>query len=64
MREFPHPKALFAGTQLQMSDLGGSGSRITVRDNLQCVANAMAMASDAEQYPRIGPTDGKPFMGP
>jgi AraC-like DNA-binding protein len=64
MREFPDPKALFAGTQLQMSDLGRSGSRITVRDNLQCVANAMAMAGDPSWYQEWATRIGEHFHGP
>jgi AraC-like DNA-binding protein len=63
-REFSDSKLILAGPQLQVSDFSRSCGRITVHDNLQCVANAIAVAGDPSWYQEWAIRIGEHFHGP
>ena len=63
-REFPGREQLLAGTGLQISDLDCAIGTITVREDLQCVANAMALAMTPDWYHEWGTRIAEHFHGP
>lgn len=63
-REFPDPVRLLAGTRLRIAELERPASRITVRDDLRCVANAQALAQEPGWYQEWGTRIAEHFHGP
>lgn len=63
-REFADPERVLAGTRLRMSQLGSNAGRITVREDLQCVANALALADRPGWYQEWALRMAEHFHGP
>jgi len=63
-RVFPQPERLLAGTSLGREDLVASDRSISVRDDLRCVANAMAMADTPYWYHRWAIRIAEHYHGP
>jgi AraC-like DNA-binding protein len=63
-REFADASPLLRGTQLRESALSLAGGRISVRDNIRCVANALALARDPSWYQEWGTRIAGHFHGP
>jgi len=63
-REFPDLRRLLKGSQLTADDLTRAAGTVSVRDNLRCVSNAMAMATTADWYQSWGVRIAEHFHGP
>lgn len=63
-REMSDEGSLYAGTGLKKADLTGTSARISVEDNLRCVANATRMARNPSWYQEWATRIAEHFHGP
>lgn len=63
-REMSDEGGLYAGTSLRKADLAGASARISVEDNLRCVANATGIAQDPGWYQEWATRIAEHFHGP